>query len=63
MPIIQITLIEGRDQETIETCIRNVARTVNESLGAPMTSIRVIVNEVPKNRFAVGDMLKSEMLE
>ncbi|OIK11690.1 2-hydroxymuconate tautomerase [Bacillus sp. MUM 13] len=63
MPIIQITLIEGRDQETIETCIRNVARTVNESLGAPMKSIRVIVNEVPKNRFAVGDMLKSEMLE
>ncbi|PLT29912.1 2-hydroxymuconate tautomerase [Peribacillus deserti] len=63
MPIIQITLLEGRDQETIETCIRNVARTIQELLGAPLTSIRVIVNEVPKNRFAVGDTLKSEISE
>ncbi|MFT4416599.1 2-hydroxymuconate tautomerase [Fredinandcohnia humi] len=55
MPIIQITLLEGRDQETIETCMRKVARTVHESLGAPLSSIRVIVNEVPKNRFAVGE--------
>ena len=62
MPIIQITMLEGRD-ELIEACIRNVARTVHESLDTPLTSIRVIVNEVPKNRFAVGDTLKSEMSE
>ncbi|KQL45877.1 4-oxalocrotonate tautomerase [Brevibacillus choshinensis] len=61
MPIIQIMMLEGREQETIEQCIRNVARTVHESLGAPLSSIRVIVNEVPKNHFAVGDRLKSEM--
>ncbi|PKG23345.1 2-hydroxymuconate tautomerase [Niallia nealsonii] len=63
MPIIQITMLEGRNQDTIEKCIRNVAHTVHESLGAPLTSIRVIVNEVPKNHFAVGDTLKSEMPE
>jgi 4-oxalocrotonate tautomerase len=63
MPIIQITMLEGRDQETIETCLRNVARTVHESLGAPLSSIRIVVNEVPANRFAVGDVLKSEMQE
>jgi hypothetical protein len=28
MPIIQITVHEGREQETVETCIRNIARTV-----------------------------------
>lgn len=61
MPIIQITMLEGRDQEKVEQCIRNVARTVHESLDAPLDSIRVIVNEVPKNHFAVGDKLKSEM--
>ena len=63
MPIIQITLLEGRDNETIETCIRNVAHTVHESLGTPLSSIRIIVNEVPENRFAVGDILKSEVAE
>lgn len=61
MPIIQITMLEGREQKIIEECIRNVARTVHESLGTPLSSIRVIVNEVPKNHFAVGDKLKSEM--
>ncbi|MDF0725500.1 2-hydroxymuconate tautomerase family protein [Cytobacillus sp. S13-E01] len=61
MPIIQITMLEGREQETIEQCIRDVAHTVHNSLGAPLSSIRVIVNEVPKNHFAVGDKLKSEM--
>lgn len=43
MPIIQITILEGRDQETIEKCIHNVARTVHESLGVPLTGIRVKV--------------------
>ena len=61
MPIIQITMLEGREQETIETCIRNVARTVHESLKVPLSSVRVIVNEVPKNHYAIGDTLKSEM--
>ena len=60
MPIIQITMLEGREQETIEQCIRDVAHSVHNSLGAPLSSIRVIVNEVPKNHFAVGDKLKSE---
>lgn len=63
MPIIQITMLEGRDQETIETCMRNIAHSVQKSLEVPLTSIRIVVNEVPKNRFAVGDTLKSEMQE
>ncbi|MEH7343168.1 2-hydroxymuconate tautomerase [Bacillus sp. JJ1532] len=61
MPIIQITLLEGREPEAVEQCIRDVARTVHESLGAPLSTIRVYVNEVPKNYYAVGDQLKSEM--
>ncbi|WP_088006928.1 2-hydroxymuconate tautomerase [Indiicoccus explosivorum] len=61
MPIIHVTLLEGREQQAIETCIQQVTRTVHESLGAPLSSIRVIVNEVPRNRYAVGGTLKSEI--
>ncbi|MED3561965.1 tautomerase family protein [Bacillus xiapuensis] len=60
MPVVQITLVQGRESEMIETCIKNVARTVSESLNAPIDSVRVIVNEVPANYFAVGTKLKSE---
>lgn len=60
MPIIHITMLEGRDTEMVETCMRDVAITVQKSLDIPLESIRVIVNEVPKNRFSVGVQLKSE---
>jgi 4-oxalocrotonate tautomerase len=54
-------MLEGRDDETIEQCMRDVARTVQKSLDIPLENIRVLVNEVPKNRFSVGDQLKSEV--
>ncbi|MBB3342865.1 tautomerase family protein [Luteimonas sp. RC10] len=60
MPIIQITLVEGRDTARVERCIREVARVASETLDAPLASIRVMVNEVPANRFAVGTTLKSD---
>lgn len=60
MPIVQITLVEGRDNELVEDCIKNVAKTVSESLHAPIETVRVMINELPPNRFAVGQKLKSE---
>lgn len=60
MPIIHVTLVEGRDDATVENFIREIARTTSDTLGAPLNSVRVMVNQVPPNRFAVGDTLKSE---
>jgi 4-oxalocrotonate tautomerase len=62
MPIIQITLVEGRDSQAIERCIKEVAHTVSNTLGAPLNTVRVMVTELPPSRFAVGDVLKSESL-
>lgn len=61
MPIIHITMLEGREDETIKQCIRDVTHTVQKSLDVPLESIRIVVEEVPKNRFAVGGTLKSEV--
>ncbi|QGU06045.1 2-hydroxymuconate tautomerase [Corynebacterium occultum] len=60
MPIIQVTLIEGREDAVVENFIREVARTAAETLDAPLSSVRVMVNTVAPNYFAVGDQLKSE---
>jgi len=43
MPVIQISLVDGRDKESIKRCIKEVARTVSQTLGAPLGTIRVIV--------------------
>ena len=60
MPIVQISLIEGRDDATVKACIKAVARTIHETLGAPLASIRVIATVVPVTHWAVGDQTKDE---
>lgn len=60
MPIIQVTLVEGRDDATVENFVREVAQTASRTLDAPLSSVRVMVNTVPPNHFSVGDRLKSD---
>jgi len=61
MPIVQISLIEGRDEATVKRCLKKVARTVHETLGAPLETIRVLVHEIPATRWAVGDRTRDEI--
>jgi 4-oxalocrotonate tautomerase len=60
MPVIQITIVKGREDEKIQQCMREVARVVSTTLECPVETVRVMVNEVPPSRFAVGDRLKSD---
>jgi 4-oxalocrotonate tautomerase family enzyme len=60
MPIIQITLVEGRDDQIVSECVREVARTVSRTLDAPLSSVRVYVNAVQPQFFAVGDVTKAD---
>ena len=61
MPIVQITLVEGRPDEMVEQCIKEVGETVSRTLNAPLETIRVMVYDVAPNRFAVGTTLKSDI--
>jgi 4-oxalocrotonate tautomerase len=47
MPIVQISLVAGRDPEKIQNLIREVTATVAETLDAPLESIKVLVTELP----------------
>jgi 4-oxalocrotonate tautomerase len=60
MPIVNVSLIAGRDPAAVSACIKAVARTIHETLGAPLNSIRVIATEVPAQYWAVGDQTKAE---
>lgn len=60
MPVIQIAIVKGREDEKIQQCIREVARVVSTTLECSIETVRVMVNEVPPSRFAVGDRLKSD---
>ena len=60
MPLIDVTLIEGRTPEKKRALIEALTKAAEESIGAPRPSIRVILREVPAAHWAVGGVPKSE---
>lgn len=58
MPLIQVTLIEGRAAQAKAELIRTLTEAVVASLHAPRESVRVIVQEVPAAHWGVGGVPK-----
>lgn len=60
MPLVQITLREGRTPDQIRSLISALTSAVTESVGAPKESVRVIVTEVAGSHWAAGDVTLEE---
>jgi len=60
VPMAFVSIREGRPPETIRTMISAVTAGIAESLGAPPSSIRVVVTEVPLTHWATGDVTLAE---
>lgn len=54
MPIIEVTMIEGRTPEAKDRLIAGLTNAAVEAVGAPIESVRVILREVPPDNFAAG---------
>ena len=60
MPVIEVTLSEGREPETIRRLISNLTDAVVSAEVAPKENVRIIVREVPADHFAAGDVTITE---
>ncbi|MGV0993235.1 MAG: 2-hydroxymuconate tautomerase [Mycobacterium sp.] len=60
MPLIQVTLVEGRSPEQLRALISSLTAAVTDSIGAPKEAIRVVLNEVPDTHWAAGDVTIAE---
>ncbi len=60
MPIVQVTLTEGRSPETIRSMISAVTQAMVDTGVAPKDTVRVLVNEIPAEHFAAGDTTIAE---
>ena len=58
MPIVEITLIEGRSPDLKKKLIKAVTDSIETSIDAPRQSIRIIIREVPAAHFAVAGETK-----
>lgn len=60
MPLVEVTLVEGRRPDQLRGLITEVTQAVHRSIDAPVENIRVVVREVPTTHFAAGDVTIAE---
>ena len=57
MPIAVINIIEGRTIEKKRALVKAVTSAICESLDAKVETVRIILNEMPKEHFAIAGEL------
>jgi 4-oxalocrotonate tautomerase len=60
MPMIEVTLVEGRSPEQLRALISGLTQAACDAVGAPRASVRVVVREVPATHWAAGDVTIAE---
>lgn len=60
MPLIEVTLAEGRSPEKLRALISKLTAAVVETDVAKKEAVRVILREVPKSHWAAGDETLAE---
>lgn len=60
MPLVEITLAQGRRPEQIRALLAEVHGAVHRATGAPEANIRVVVREVPATHWSAGGITLAE---
>ena len=60
MPIIDVTLLEGRSAADKNRLITELTDGAERALNAPRETIRVIIREVPLTNFAIAGVTKAQ---
>lgn len=60
MPLIEVTMVEGRSPQQLRTLITSITDAVEAAVGAPRDSVRVVLREVPATHWAAGDVTIAE---
>ena len=60
MPIVEVTIFEGRSDETKLSAMQSITEAVVTSLRVPVGDVRVIIRESPRTHMTIGGALKPE---
>lgn len=60
MPLVEVTMVEGRTPEQVRALISALTRAVVDTVDAPVQNVRVVVREVPATHWAAGDVTVAE---
>lgn len=59
MPIVEISLLEGRSPEKLEALGAAVTKAVMDTIDAPPEAIKVILREMPKTHYFSAGVSKA----
>ncbi|MDX1918092.1 MAG: 2-hydroxymuconate tautomerase [Candidatus Caenarcaniphilales bacterium] len=57
MPIVQIHLMEGRDDDLKRTLVSKVTAAIVESICVPAEEVKIILSEMSRNHYAKAGIL------
>ena len=57
MPLVEVYMLEGRTDEQKEKLLTAITRAVQESIGAPLSTIRVWIQEFSPREYMLGGEL------
>ena len=60
MPLIEVTMVEGRTPEQVRALITGLTDAAVAAVEAPRETVRVVVREVPATHWAAGDVTIAE---
>lgn len=60
MPIVQVTLLEGRTKEQKRKTAERITQAMHEECGANVDGVVVTFVEIPRDNYARGGVLMSD---
>jgi 4-oxalocrotonate tautomerase len=60
VPLVEVSLVEGRTPEQIRSLIHELHEAVVRALAAPPANVRILVRELPAAHRAAGDITIAE---
>ncbi|WP_020660807.1 tautomerase family protein [Amycolatopsis benzoatilytica] len=60
MPIIEVTLAEGRTPAQLRELIHQLTESASRALDTPIAAVRVVLRETSLTHFAAGDVTLEE---
>lgn len=63
MPILHVHLLEGRDVATKRLLARRLTDVIIDTLGSPPHKIRVYLDDMPHDSYAVGGVLHCDEMK
>jgi 4-oxalocrotonate tautomerase len=61
MPFAQIYMLEGRTEAQKKAVIEKVSEALVEALDAPMSNVRVWIQEVPKENWGISGVTAKDL--